>query len=81
MCGRFALTTPPDKLVVRFGLDECPDYPLRFNTPPGTDIPVIRQSPAGKRVLHLLRWGLVPHWAGDPAIGARLNNARADGVE
>ena len=33
-----------------------------------------------KRVLHLLRWGLVPHWAKDPAIGARLSNARGETV-
>ena len=28
----------------------------------------------------LLRWGLVPRWAKDPSGGARLMNARADGV-
>lgn len=80
MCGRFALKTPPAELVTRFGLDECADFSPRFNIPPGTDIPVIRQSPEGKRVLHLLRWGLVPHWAKDPSIGAKLNNARGETV-
>ncbi len=80
MCGRFVLSTPPAELVSRFGLDECADFGPRYNIPPGTDIAVIRQSPAGKRVLGLLRWGLVPHWAKDPAIGARLNNARGESV-
>ncbi|MBL0166312.1 MAG: SOS response-associated peptidase [Propionivibrio sp.] len=80
MCGRFALKAPPAELITRFGLDECAAFKPRYNIPPGTDIPVIRQSPEGKRVLHLLRWGLVPHWARDISIGARLNNARGETV-
>ena len=80
MCGRFVLNAAPAELVTRFGLDECADFGARYNIPPGTDIPVIRQSPEGKRVLHLLRWGLVPHWAKDPSIGAKLNNARGESV-
>lgn len=80
MCGRFALKSPPAKLVERFGLDEYVDFTPRYNIPPGTDIPVIRQSPEGKRVLHLLRWGLVPHWAKDPSIGNKLSNARGESV-
>ena len=27
-----------------------------------------------------MRWGLVPRWAKDPSIGARMNNARAETV-
>lgn len=80
MCGRFALKTPPAKLAEYFGLDEYVEYGARYNIPPGTDIPVIRQSPEGKRVLHLLRWGLVPNWAKDPSIGHKLNNARGESV-
>lgn len=80
MCGRYALNATPAALVTRMGLDESAEFGPRFNIPPGTDIPVIRQSPEGKRILHLLRWGLVPHWSKDPAIGAKLNNARGETV-
>jgi putative SOS response-associated peptidase YedK len=80
MCGRYAFQTQPAEIAAHFGLVECAEYPPRFNIPPGTDIPVVRLSPEGNRVLHLLRWGLVPHWARDPSIGAKLNNARAEGV-
>lgn len=80
MCGRFALRVSPAELITRFGLDECAGFTPSYNIPPGTDIPVIRQSPEGMRVLHLLRWGLVPHWSKDPAIGAKLNNARGESV-
>lgn len=80
MCGRFALKAPRAELITRFGLDECADFNPRYNIPPGTDIPVIRQSQEGKRVLHLLRWGLVPHWSKDLSIGAKLNNARGESI-
>lgn len=41
-----------------------------------------RSSPDGApaRQLRVLRWGLVPSWAKDPAIGSRLINARAETV-
>lgn len=41
---------------------------------------MIRQAPNGHRVADLLRWGLVPHWAKDQSIGAKLNNARGETV-
>ena len=80
MCGRFVLKATPAELITRFGLDECVDLKPRYNIPPGTEIAAIRQSPEGKRVLHLLKWGLVPHWAKDPGIGNKLNNARGESV-
>jgi putative SOS response-associated peptidase YedK len=39
---------------------------------------VVRVSRAGERRLELRRWGLVPRWARDPAIGSRLINARSE---
>ena len=84
MCGRFALAAPKAELVTHFQLDDFEgdgdDFPARYNIPPGTDIAVIRLSPDGKRVLHRLRWGLIPFWSKDPSIGAKLNNARGESV-
>ena len=80
MCGRYALKTPASELAAHFGLDEIVNVAPRYNISPGTDIPVIRHSPEGKRVMHLLRWGLVPHWAKDPGVGAKLSNARGETV-
>jgi putative SOS response-associated peptidase YedK len=80
MCGRFVLKATPAELITHFGLDECVDLKPRYNIPPGTEIAAIRQSPEGKRVLHQLKWGLVPHWAKDPGIGSKLNNARGESV-
>ena len=57
-----------------------PAYPPRYNIAPTMDALVVRETPAGEREAVMLRWGLVPAWAKDPAIGSRMFNARAEGV-
>ncbi len=48
------------------------------NVSPGEQIPVI--TDALNPVLRTMRWGLVPYWAKDPAIGYKTINARAETV-
>jgi putative SOS response-associated peptidase YedK len=38
------------------------------------------RAPEGKREAALLRWGLIPAWAPDKGIGAKMINARAETV-
>ena len=38
------------------------------------------QPPSAQRQLRVVRWGLVPSWAKDPAIGNRMINARMETV-
>lgn len=80
MCGRYTLSVPLSNLVDSFDV-EPPDfeYPPRFNIAPTQDAPVIAQDQEGRR-MGLLRWGLVPSWAKDPAMGSRMINARAETV-
>ncbi|MCA9267495.1 MAG: SOS response-associated peptidase [Planctomycetales bacterium] len=81
MCGRFTLRTPTNLLVQQFLLDIAPDLPPRYNIAPTQNVAVVRPAAAeGKRELTLLRWGLVPSWAKDASIGARMINARAETV-
>ena len=40
---------------------------------------MIAQDQDGRR-MGLLRWGLVPVWAKDPAMGSRMINARSETV-
>jgi len=80
MCGRYALYGPASRLREHFSVADWPDFGDRYNIAPSLECPVIRLSPQGERLAHLLRWGLVPHWAKDASIGARLNNARAESV-
>lgn len=77
MCGRFGLTRPERLDLQRFGIDHLPTLSPRFNIPPGDEILVVRVRD-GARHPDFLKWGLVPWWATDPSIGARLANARSD---
>ena len=81
MCGRFTLRASPRAIERAFGLDETPQLAPRFNIAPGQDVATIHRSEAGRRVLAVRRWGLVPFWAKDPKIGARLINARAETLD
>lgn len=47
---------------------------------PSTRIDTGSPDSAGERELVLIRWGLIPFWAKDTKIGARMINARAEGV-
>lgn len=81
MCGRYTLTTPLEGLREIFLFEELPNLGPRYNIAPTQEVPVLRQDPAdGKRHLGLLRWGLIPAWAKEAAIGSRMINARAESV-
>jgi putative SOS response-associated peptidase YedK len=62
----------------QFGLADLPALLPRYNIAPSQRIAVIRALAAGSRELAFLHWGLIPAWATDPAIAARLINARAE---
>jgi len=80
MCGRFTMRTPGAAVAEVFGLPEIPFLQPRFNIAPTQPVPVVRKLPGDGRQLALLRWGLIPHWADDPAIGNRMINARSETV-
>jgi len=80
MCGRYVLYGPQSRHTRDFEVDGWPDFPDRYNIAPSLEVPIIRQSPEGVRVAQLLRWGLIPHWAKDPALGNKLTNARGESV-
>jgi putative SOS response-associated peptidase YedK len=81
MCGRFTLITPAEVVAEQFQLIEAPSLSPRYNVAPTQPVAAVRPSPGnGGRELVLLRWGLVPFWAKDPAIGSRMINARSETV-
>lgn len=80
MCGRFSLGVSTDDLVEEFGIAEGSlDWAPRYNVAPTQDVAAVVAGENGPRI-GALRWGLVPAWADDPAIGNRLINARAESV-
>ena len=78
MCGRYELHSHPAAIALAFGLAHPPDVQARYNIAPMTDVPIVRVATDGHRELVRMRWGLVPRWAKDPAIGARMINARGE---
>ena len=79
MCGRFQLKPEQDWMAV-FGVPEPPDLTPRYNIAPTQGVVAIRRDPEGVRRAEVLRWGLVPSFAEDPAVGNRMINARAETV-
>ena len=93
MCGRFALMSPLEAIRKLFGLSssgagQMPNIPARYNIAPtqavlglrpgmGEDLDHINPGPLN---LTSFRWGLIPNWSKDPAMGARMINARAETV-
>ncbi|MEU4196797.1 SOS response-associated peptidase [Kribbella sp. NPDC026611] len=91
MCGRYASVASRADLLERFVVDESNADELRgqdFNVTLTKDNPVvIARAPqdAGEdaepaRELRAFRWGLLPFWAKDIKVGARMINARAETV-
>jgi putative SOS response-associated peptidase YedK len=78
MCGRFTLTAPRRALKDVFPLFDVPDLPPRYNVAPSQPILALRCSAESGNEAVWLRWGLIPHWADDPAAGNRLINARCE---
>jgi putative SOS response-associated peptidase YedK len=92
MCGRYASTRNPATLAVEFDAVEGTGGAApgaRYNVAPTTPVfSVVTRHPRDPhgvpdqdrtvRSIRVMRWGLVPHWAKDPAVGSRLINARAE---
>ena len=80
------LTSPREAISEVFGLDWPESFARRYNIAPTQMVPIVRCSsgqarggPPGREPA-LVRWGLIPTWAKDAAIGHRLINARGDTV-
>ena len=81
MCGRYELHSHPAAIALAFGLAEAPDVHPHYNIAPMTDVPIVRIGTDGERELVRMRWGLVPRWAKDPSIGAKMINARGETIQ
>ena len=80
MCGRFTQRLSWAELHELMDLIGPPrNLRPRYNVAPSQDVAVVRAADGGRN-LSMLRWGLIPAWAKDPAIGYRLINARSETV-
>ncbi len=61
-----------------FAASSDDNWSPRYNIAP-QPVPVIRQNPKEPvRELSLVRWGLIPSWAKDSSVAARMINARSE---
>jgi len=77
MCGRFSQHHSDDEIIERFDVASVQFLSApRYNIAPSQTIAAIVQQ--SERELVGFKWGLVPSWAKDPAIGNRMINAKAE---
>jgi putative SOS response-associated peptidase YedK len=80
MCGRFSQAISAVSISEIFQVKAI-ELPPRYNVAPSQSVAAIVQFPnSSQRQLHWLRWGLIPSWAKDSAIGHKLINARSETV-
>ena len=80
MCGRFSQKTNLKKFAAKLNItgSRIPELIPRYNIAPSQEVAVIIQEKGAQPAIELLKWGLVPSWAKDPAIGNSMINARAE---
>ncbi|MCL4250260.1 MAG: SOS response-associated peptidase [Anaerolineae bacterium] len=78
MCGRFVLAVNPEQLTLEFGLERAPEFAANYNVAPTQNVLAVTNEQPDTAVE--LRWGLVPSWAKDLSIGAKMINARAETI-
>lgn len=69
----------PTELEEFYNAILVPDVGVHFNIAPSSNILVLRDTAEG-RTGGIMRWGLVPAWAKDPASLPMLHNARSETV-
>jgi len=81
MCGRFAITLPPEAVRAYFDYVEQPNFPPRYNIAPTQPIPIVfarAHTGGAERHFLLTRWGFLPGFVKDPKQFPLLINARAE---
>ena len=82
MCSNYRPVTRSDLLLRHFNIIR-PENALPIDCYPGNLAPFIRRgddsTPAGRELVDG-RFGLIPHWAKDLAMGKRMYNARSETV-
>ncbi len=92
MCGRFAsfrsAQDVADSLAIAELAHDAVTLEPSWNVAPTDAVRIVVERPARSgrdagtgeitRSLQVARWGLVPSWAKDPGVGARMINARSE---
>lgn len=79
MCGRFTQRADSKRIAKEFKVAEVPAVEARYNIAPTQDVLAVLEREDGREAT-FFKWGLVPSWAKDTSMGARLINARSETV-
>lgn len=77
MCGRYAITLPPEAVRSYFAYKDQPNFPERPDIRPTEPVPIVRLE-NGERRFVLVRWGFIPGFVKDEKEFPLLFNARAE---
>lgn len=93
LCGRYAAKKDPAVLAAEFDALDATEDQFRpdYNVAPTKNVvTVVQRHPRDEegnpdpdttvRSLRMMRWGLIPGWAKDKSVGAKMINARAESV-
>ncbi len=81
MCGRYRLSRRKQLIAEYFDTVDEIDWEPRYNIAPTQNVGIVRQDREYPiRKFSLVRWGLIPYWAKDPSISAKMINARSETV-
>lgn len=89
MCGRYVIARAAGDLMAdvdaapgeHFQGEDLDELRANWNVAPTTEVPIVLERLDDGQVLrelHVARWGLVPSWAKEISVGARMFNARSE---
>ncbi|WP_020530633.1 SOS response-associated peptidase [Flexithrix dorotheae] len=79
MCGRYTITKKAEEIEKRFEARiSAESFEKKWNAAPSNLLPIITNHEP--QIIQQYKWGLIPGWAKDEAIGFNTINARVESV-
>jgi putative SOS response-associated peptidase YedK len=80
MCGRYSFFTPIQSAAESLQLQIAPlmEWHPTYNAAPSQVMPIVTNE--FPKIIQFFKWGLVPQWAKDPAMGQRMINSRHESI-
>lgn len=77
MCGRYHVTKLKEEIEKMFGAEVEDDEELQtYNAAPSQNLPLVASNKPAK--IQRFKWGLIPSWSKEEAIGFKMINARIE---
>jgi putative SOS response-associated peptidase YedK len=81
VCGRFVSSSTPERIAEYFGaVSDVENLGETYNVAPTNDIYAVVVDTEGVPHVRAFHWGLIPVWAKDRKVGAKMINARAETI-